>query len=215
MKILKPFLALLFCFLTLQLTAQISLGIKGGYVRAWEQYNLVLPDDAKIHVNRFQVSALAYYQVNNYVSLGVEPGFTQRGAACVPGFILFRDEVKLLLNYLELPLMISVNVPLCEDKMEVFGKLGFGTARVIAAFREESSQLGDEPPIRTRLNTSFPSIFRRWDYGIYSGFGFAIDIGADQLYVESSYFHGLRDVDVFNNSKNRSLHFAIGYMVRL
>ncbi|MCH8903355.1 MAG: outer membrane beta-barrel protein [Bacteroidetes bacterium] len=217
----KPILfitVLVFCCFSLQISAQISLGIKGGYVKAWAEYgDIILPDNATIHVNRFQVSGLAYFKVNNYVSIGIEPGFAQRGAACFPGWVNFEDsvEISLLLTYLEWPLMVSVNIPVFSEKFEVFGKVGYGAARVLTAYRIDSFLEGDELPIKTRLTSGPPPFLRGLDNGIYGSLGLGYNLGQNQIFLESNYYYGMRDVERSSTSKNRSLHFALGYITSL
>ena len=87
MKKLK-LLCLLFTFLFIQESnAQISIGIKGGYSRAWQNYgDVVVPDDAITHIHGFHANLQGYYAFNKYFQIGIEPGFARRGAACIPGW---------------------------------------------------------------------------------------------------------------------------------
>ncbi|MCH8331039.1 MAG: hypothetical protein IH946_06625, partial [Bacteroidetes bacterium] len=132
MKISKQLLVIFFCCLSFQISAQFSFGVRTGYIKAWENYgDVVLPPNAKIHVNRHYMSTLVNFEINKLFRVGIEPGYIHRGAACEPGFSRigtgeFTGETKLLLDYIEFPLMISAKLPVCKTKFEVFGKIGYG-----------------------------------------------------------------------------------------
>lgn len=216
MKSLQFLFILSFCLLTLQATAQFSLGVKAGYLRAWQEYGDVdLPEDAEIHVNGYQISALAYFRISNYLEVGVEPGFVKRGAACVPGFTSFDSDTRFLLNYAELPMMVSAKLPFSKNRFEVYGKTGFGASVVIRGIQEEIILSSDAPPERTQMEFGSSSRFNRWDYGLYGSLGFAVHAGSHKFFLESSFYNGFRNFDQFNTSKNRSLFVGLGYLMRL
>ena len=206
-------MVLLFCCFSFQITAQFSFGISGGTIKAWERYGISLPEDAKIHVNGYYVSSLVYFEISKLIRVGVEPGFVQRGAACIPEFQTigpgtFIGDTRLLLDYIELPLMISARIPIC-NKLEVLGKAGYGPSVMITAFQEILFISSSEPITRTKLDIN-PFALRRYDHGIYSGLGLAFNIGDDKVFLESNYYFGLNDVDPFNTSKNRSIQLGLG-----
>src|SRR5258706_10912626 len=120
MKISTLLFSLICCFSFFQINAQFSVGVRGGVNKAWEDYGDVeVPPNAQTHVFGFQTSALAYFEISKHFSIGVEPGYAQRGAACVPEFITFQGDSKLLFNYVELPLMLSLKFPVLKEKFEV------------------------------------------------------------------------------------------------
>ena len=218
MKASKLLLIILFSLIAFQVSSQSSFGIRCGYIKAWQNYgDVIIPDDAIIHVNRFQVSVLAYVDLNDHISIGIEPGFTQRGAACIPGSIFLslpEIESKLLLNYAELPLMISDKLSIYKDKLEIFGKAGYGISRVQKAIRVDEFPGTGIPSERIKLPVSDPLVIRRLDNGWYAGAGISYNFGVNQLFLESNFYYGLRNVDPWFTSKNRSLHLGLGYRVR-
>ncbi len=216
MKTIKYLFLLTICSISLQIQAQFSFGVKTGITRAWEDYGDVeIPEDGETHVYRFNVSGLAYYQFSNYFSFGAEPGYVERGAACEPGFIIFNQDTKLFLNYVEMPLMLAGNLPLFKNKIEVFGKMGYGASFITTAFREVSDFGSDAPPEKTKLEFGENATLNRWDHGIYSGAGFGFNFGKNQIFLETDYYFGLKDAEKFNTSKNRSLNFNVGYLFQL
>ena len=204
-------------FFSANLEAQISIGVKGGYSNAWEDYGDVeLPEDAQIDVKGYYVSILSYLKINKHLQVGIEPGFVQRGAACIPGFNPFIGDTEFRLNYIELPLMVRGNFSFAKERLEVFGKVGYGGS-MVAKGTEVLTIIGsDEPPEETEIDfqNQFSSL-NKYDHGLYGGFGFGFNFGKNQLFVEGNYYHGMRDFDNNNTSKNRSLQIGIGFIRKI
>ena len=142
---------MLFIFATVlsaQLHAQLSFGASSGYTRAWQNYgDVVLPDDAVTHIHGFNAEFQMYYQLNRFLSLGVEPAFTRRGAACVPGWNgginpnpIFPGDSRFLLDYVEAPLMIQGNFGFFNNRFVVQPALGYGWSMMVNG-REGDGQL--------------------------------------------------------------------------
>ena len=192
--------------------AQLSLGIEGGFSRAWEYYNVSLPDDAQIHVNGINAHALAYIPLGKNLSIGVEPGFIQRGAACVPGFTdPFIGDSKFLLDYIEVPVMLRGNLPLFGSAFEAFGKIGYGASWMVSGTLETELIGDEEEPAREPLGERV----RKLDHGAYGSFGIGYKLGRGQLYLESDYYFGVPNVDLRSRSENRSLSMNVGYLIEL
>ncbi len=68
------------------------------------------------------------------------------------------------------------------------------------------------PPIKTTIDfeNSFSSL-NKFDHGAYGGIGFGFNFGMNQLFIEGNYYHGLKDFDDDNTSKNRSLQLGLGF----
>lgn len=215
MKTTNYLFILIICFISIHTDAQFSLGLRGAYVKSWMEYgDAAVPEGAIIHVKRFQVSALVDYRLSQHLSIGIEPGFTQRGAACFPGWIDFLGDTKLLLNYFELPVVAKVSVPILNNKFEVYGKGGIGISKVITAYRHINKPSSGGPPENRRLDMKSPAL-RKWDEGVYGGFGIARKFNNHQLFLDVNYYHGFKDIDPVNTSKNRSLQYGLGYIMNL
>ena len=90
-----------------------------------------LPPNAQRDVTGFHIAAIANFALGDRIRIAAEPGFVQRGAACVPGWNsgfdpIFVGDTKFLMDYVELPFSIIGNLPLVRDKLSVFGKAGYG-----------------------------------------------------------------------------------------
>lgn len=204
-----------FLFCSTQLKAQLTIGIKGGYSNAWEDYGDVnLPDDAEIDVKGFYISLLSYYKINKHLAIGLEPGYVQRGAACRPGWEpVFAGDTKFVLNYLELPVMIRGNFSLLKEKIEIFGKIGYG-ASMLQKGTEVVTSFAPINPSTIETEIDFEGKFsalNKYDHGAYAGFGFGFNLGKNQLFVEANYYHASIDFDDNNTSLNRSLQFGVGF----
>ena len=222
MKNSKCFLVGLVFLFTYQVQAQFSIGIKGGYTNAWAEYgDIGLPENAKIDVNGFNLSALSYFKINKHFQVGVEPGYTQRGAACFPGWggdlaPIFNADTKFFLHYVELPLMLSGHIPFYKNRFEVSAKVGYGASFLVKAVEEKTTIGSDVPPARTTLDLNdSASVLNRWDHGLHSSIGLAYNLGINQIFIASDFYRGFNDSERFNRSENRSIDFSIGYLIRL
>lgn len=211
------FVFLLLCSLiTFQTQAQITIGVKGGYTKAWENYGDardLLPEDAEIDIDGFNVSLIAQYQIGKRFNIGIEPGLTRRGAACFPGWNLginpiFQDN-EWHLSYVELPVIASYSLPLIPNSLDIVGKLGGGVAYLVkgvAVWESDSA----EPwinPITDAVN--------RWDYGVHTGFGLKKHLGKHQIILDADMYLAFKDVDENVTSKNRSVDISLGYLYTL
>jgi hypothetical protein len=214
MKITKLFAGILFLLCGTQTNAQISIGLKSGYTRAWQNYgDVVVPEDATTHIHGFHVTATTYLNINRHIEVGIEPGFIRRGAACFPGWNgginpnpVFPGDSKFILDYIELPLMAKFKMPIFTHKFEVSGKVGYGASMLAYAVRENETS-GE----RSDIELGKSSILNRWDHGIYSSVGFGYNFKSSQIYIGSDFYAGLRNAERFNSSQNRGLNFNLGY----
>ena len=204
----------LFVLLTfaIQSMAQISVGINGGYTKAKEYYgDVFLPPNAETSVHCFNIHATGYYHFNSYISIGAEPGYAGRGAACVPGFLFPVFDTKFYLNYAELPVLLKGSLPLFNNHLALFGKAGIGTSFLVSAFREDEDLFGDLPTTRTKMPLDETGILNRWDFGAYAGTGIGYNFSGSQIYFAFDYYYGLVDAEKNNTSKNRCFNLGVGY----
>lgn len=215
MKYFKiPIIALFLC-ISIQSFAQITLGVKTSHVKAWEEYGEVgLPDDARIHINSVKVAATLYKTLSNVIEVGIEPGLVQRGAACEPGFIIFNEDTKLMLNYLELPVLAKFNLKSKNQKIALFCKIGGSASYALTAYRE-IMETESRPFSRTKLEFGEFGAMQRLDYGVFGGLGISYKLGPGAITLESNFYYGLPNVEPNNRSQNRSLEFGLGYSFTL
>lgn len=210
------YLVLILCglFFTQSIQAQISIGLKAGYTNAWEDYgDIDLPENAEIDINSMNVYLLTSYEINKYLDITIEPGFIQRGAACVPGWTpIFEGDTKFFLSYIDIPLFVQGNVPLFNNRIEIFGKLGYGLSYMVKAVREEMIFDSDEPALRFDMDYS---LFNRLDHGFHASSGIAYNLNKHQLFLETAYYRGMLDAEINNTSKNNNININVGYRYKL
>ena len=212
----KIFVFLLLNFIAYQASAQFSVGIRTAYTKAWQDYGDVeLPDNAEVHVNGIQVSALAYFKISKFLSIGLEPGYAERGAACIPGFTTFESDTRFFLDYVEVPVMVLGKLPVYKNKFEVIGKAGYGPSYIVRGIREDTDLWSLNPPVESDIPLDGFSQFNRWDHGFYGGLALGFNFGQSKIFIESNYYYGLKDFDNLNTSKNRSLNLGLGYTIKI
>ena len=200
-----------------QIDAQVEIGISGGYTNAWQNYGDVnLPEDAQIDVNGINLSLQLYYKFSPYVSVGIEPGFIEKGAACVPGWQpIFSGDTEFLLDYIEMPIMIGGHLPLLNDRIEMTAKLGMAGSYLVAGKRKEIYLNNDTPAEMFDIDLKDNTLLNRWDYGMQSGFGIGYNLGIHKIILECAYYHGLTNAEIWNTSQNRNVSYKVGYRIRL
>lgn len=90
-----------------------------------------------------------------------------------------------LLNYIELPLMAKVNVPI-YSKLKAFGKLGYGVARTVPAYCY-TVIWGSSCVVKTLIDFESNPSYEKWDNGLYGSLGLLFDIRSNQLFIEAIF----------------------------
>jgi len=216
-------LAAITCFLILATVsqAQISIAAHAGYTLAWEDYgDIILPEDAVIHIHGFHAAAAINYTLSKRISLATEPGLTRRGAACVPGWNQginpnpnFPADTRFLLDYAELPMLFQMHFGFGQGRFELVPSLGYSTAMMLRG-TEETIDLETKKVVNSRLldiGGAFGEV-RRFDHGAKCGLKLARNFVGYQVYAKTSFYMAMRDASPGLSSKNRALDLSIGYM---
>lgn len=208
-----------FVVCVVQLNSQISVGFRGGYTTAWPDYgDAILPEDAETDVEGYNFSLMFYTKVSPSISLGIEPGIVQRGAACFPGWQpTFLGDTRVNVSMLEFPLLVSKEMAIPKTKISIIGRLGYGFSYAVSG-KETIIPLEPNPqPITSELDLNDPElIIDRWDHGIYTGLQTKYQFSnKHSIIAETNFYLGMYNIDKINYAKNRSLSFSIGYMYTL
>jgi len=213
---LAHFLLLSVSLFVTGLSAQITLGVNVFYNDAWQQYSEdLLISRQQVYIHNVGASATVAYAIDQHLSLVVEPGFVQRGAACLPGFELPNggSEATLVGNYIELPVTLQGHLFAWQNKLQFFAKAGAGYSYLAGGYRQIDFE--DASAQRTRLDMSQEPNLNRLDFGFYGGGGVGIKAGPGYLTAEFRYYHGMPDVDKTQVSKNRATSYGLGYRIAL
>lgn len=200
------------------LSAQVSLGVRAFYNNAWQQYDeslLILRENVYIH--NAGAAATVEYAIDPHFSLVVEPGFVQRGAACLPGFGLpvGGSEVTFVGSYVEMPVLAQAHLYALQNKLQFFVQAGAGYSYLMKAHRKFDFVNPEAPSQRERINFDQEPNINRLDFGYYGGGGIGIKAGPGYLTATCRYYHGMPDVDDFQVSKNRAMSYGVGYKISL
>lgn len=216
---LRNILLLAFAFLLFNaVSAQTTVGLKGGYTSAWEYYNTDLPDDAQITVNGTNISGMVYQRVGKHFQLGIEPGYVRRGAACVPGWQpIFRGDTKFFLHYAEAPVMFAYDTKVWKERIQITAKVGYGLSYLVKGMQEITPlPIADNDPLpRTSISKGRNGALNAFDHGAYSGINVGVKLGPGRLFYETDFYFGLRNAEKWNTSKNRSLNYCLGYAIEI
>lgn len=201
--------------------AQLRIGGNAGYTLAWPNYgDLELPDEAVTHIHSYHASIDLNYQLSSRFSLAAEPGFARRGAACEPGWNqgfdpTFRGDSKLLLKYLNLPILLRAHFELGESGLELIPSLGYSTSLLLLAHQEIIDLDTKKVVEKNRIGLGDFSRLNSIDHGTQAGLRLAKSLEQHTWYVEASLYTGFRNADRFNFSQNRALDVSVGCLFRL
>ncbi len=225
-------LSLVFLACYLPANAQWSLGLQGGYSKAWHNnYYVTRNDDAPLpKVSGWQMLVPVYRSLNRFIQMGVEPGVVQRGMIANSGSLFFFDQVfdptssffpvyqhRFYTTFVQMPVMIKVNAPLADDQLSFFVKGGIGPSWLMAA--EAGMDGGAEFGLAE--NGTLEEIdlkeneVGRWDFGMHSGVGLQFMMGPGQMMLSFDQYVGFISHDFFEYSKGRSYGFSLGYFIEL
>ncbi len=215
---LAHFLFLFASLFATTLSAQITLGVNVFYNDAWQQYdeNLLISRQ-QVYIHNVGASATVAYAIDQNLSLVVEPGFVQRGAACLPGVLLppGGEEITFKGNYIEMPVSLQGQLNAWQNRLQFFVKAGAGYAYLASGYRETTFLNPEVPAQRERINFDQEPNLNRFDFGFYGGGGVGVKAGPGFLTAEFRYYHGMPDVDDFQVSKNRATSYGLGYRIAL
>jgi len=216
MKSLRIFSFIVFTFVYGNLYSQNSVGFKGGFTYAWPEYGSIeLPEDADTHIEGFNFSIFYFYNFHKNWAIGVAPGYIKRGAACFPGFQpVFIGDSKVFLNYIEFPVLVQKSFVLSRNGLRLNSSLGYGLSKLMSAFVHEEIDGSAEKPNVSRIEVDSDNIgsFNKYDHGAYFNLGLPYSLNEKHsIFIESSFYYGLKDYDKLSTSKNRSFNLNVGY----
>lgn len=211
---MKKIIPLCICVLfSLNCLAQYTVGLKAGYTHAQEDYGLtILPVDARRHIHSFNIYGMFYKQLSKTFSLGIEPGYIQRGAFCFPGWDtgggLFVNDTKWFLHYIDVPIRLKAQLPIIKDKLWIHTKVGAGAACLVG--KQASILSGESWSEREKITNVN---FHQFDYSANGAIGFEFPFKSGRILIESDYVVSFRDATDLATSMNRNWNVDIGYLI--
>jgi hypothetical protein len=191
-------------------TGQTSFGVKLG-----ANFASMAGDDVTSEFGSrtgLVLGGLARYQVTDLFSVQPELLYSQKGASFSETFLGETIEGDIRLDYLEVPLLLVVNVPVGAPELRPTIHVGPTFAFELnctisySGFGESGTEDCGDDDDRRKL-----------DVGLGLGGGLDIGFGAGVLMIEARYTMGLQTLDTGNNPddvKNRAWSVTFGYRFR-
>lgn len=221
---MKPLLTLVFCLgMMIPLQAQIELGLLGGISRAdanLEIQNLNLGEIQNIQGTRF--AGVIHLRSNKRISLQSELALSQRGFAFHTDSLTVRNLVS---SYLELPMLLRLNLKLGKLRVHVGGGASGGLWMQAQQFDEIRGQADPQQAL------DFVDSFQRLEVSLngVAGIGLKLGPGWLELAARSSLgltdifadgpnpiFNGLNSSElIINNARNNVSMVSLSYMIPL
>lgn len=215
------FLLLCFSFGLTAIHAQIELGIKAQYGKAWLDYDLensVGIVDYEQRIPNYAVSAEVLYQLPaSRFAVGVAPGYARRGAGCEPGFagggFLGFNDATIYGNYLQLPILARFTT-VQNGRWTSSVQLGGGPAYFLSGYREISF-FGDIPSEQQQLVFENEENLNRVDVAAQGSLQIQYQLGPGSVKLSGDYHHGFIDMNERFQSRHRAWSVGLGYALRL
>ncbi|MHA4736880.1 porin family protein [Dyadobacter sp. MSC1_007] len=224
MKNTTPFLLLVAAFIFIsapESKAQYSVGFRAGVNFANYKPGAIFYYDARAGAN---VALLFNKSINSFLSIQIEPGFSQRGAQYemseegpVNGFILKTKETgKFRLNFIELPILLQWKPRIGKFEgivslgPELRYRVGNPKLKYTSKFIYDGVVTKDESG-EVDMNDGFGR--RAFDYGLAGGAGIAYPLKSFKVFGEARYHLGLRRLTESLKMYNRGVSVHLGVLV--
>lgn len=218
-SILSAALFLLICPTAL---SQINVGVRAGVNLSNFRPNLI-DYKPKPGIN---AALLLNIPFNRYLSMQVEPGFSQRGSKIdLDGMVLIdgtwqKNEVsgKIMLNYIEVPLLLQYKPKIWKlEGIVSFGpefRFRVGSQTVKATQRQyKDGAVVSETHYDEDMARS--NVYRSFDYGLTGGAGAAYPLQFGRVFIEARYHLGLRQLGPNVEMHNRGMSVHAGILIPL
>ncbi len=214
--------AAMLLFVCRDVMAQISVGVRAGVNFSNFRPNPI-DYEPKVGAN---VALLLNVPLNRYLSLQVEPGFSQRGSKIdLDGQTIVdgawqRNQIfgKIMLNYIEVPLLLQYKPKIGKfEGIVSFGpelRFRVGPQTIKATVRNyKDGVVKDETTTETDLSKS--NVYRAFDYGLTGGAGVAYPLHFGKIFTEARYHLGLREMGPNVELHNRGMSVHVGVLIPL
>lgn len=214
--------AALFLFICQNAFSQINVGVRAGVNLSNFRPN-PLDYKPKPGINAALILNIPF---NRYLSMQVEPGFSERGSKIdIDGQWLVngvwqRNEIfgEIMLRYIEVPLLVQYKRRIAKlEGIVSFGpelRFRVGPQTVKATIRNyKDGVLIDET--YNEQNVSEANVYRSFDYGLVGGAGAAYPLQFGKIFAEARYHLGLREMGKNVELHNRGMSVHVGVLIPL
>ncbi len=178
----------------------------------------------------------ASYGVSKYISVAAELNYTtmggkKNGMQAIPGSgngSLYADfDNKVVLNYLELPVMARITM---GDKIKYYANVGIFGGYLLSASQKasgssklysdkEGSQVYSESAVDFNTDTDISAQVKDWNFGIVGGLGAGYTFGKHGIWLDGRYCLGMPNIwentTINGENSTGSIMATIGYTYTL
>jgi hypothetical protein len=196
--------------------AQVSIGPKAGVnIATWEGDDLMVEDNELTSIPLLQFGLVTEFMLSDRVAIQPEFLYFQKGFGVETTVSETSFTTKTILNYIEVPVLVKVN--LITSPVEVFVTAGpsFG-------YGLDGKMVFDGEGEKEEIDIDFEEDeLSRLDLSASVGAGVQFPLGSGKLFVDGRYLLGLNTIDGSEpaedrlDMKNRGIGIAAGFLFPL
>jgi len=199
-----PFLITLFLIVfTATSYSQFTMGIEAGVSSSTFHLSDKAPSADITTVSGLTIGGLLNYQINNFLSIQIEPRYTEKGETVNKDTTL---SLSFHLGYIELPVSIVAGVKI--DDFNPFISVGINYGFLVSA---------DYDNLLTNQQFDAKNIFKKSDFATDFGAGLKYSVDKkSSLMFQARYSYGIANISSTGNTINtRSLQFIFGFVFHI
>jgi len=194
--------------------AQAEIGFRVGVNMAELNYEAIASNPLELTANNgIQFSTTTNFRIARYFSIQPELVFSQKGYMYKEDGSNFNS---FLSNYLELPLLLELSIPLGET-FQIYGDAGPNLSYLVNA-TQKLFDINTNEYTQSKVDFDAQEELERVDYGFNFGGGFSIRVKRNKFTFDVRYNMGLNDImnvdstqAAFQLARNKVTNFAVGY----
>jgi len=187
---------IIFCFFVASSTntSFAGIGIKGGVsisglISATGDFRHFLGYEmdwlAMGNLRSFQIGVFRTFDISEHIKFQPEIDYSIRGGDASEAFIFEKIKFKVIINYLEFPLLLKYEIPL---KGRLRPNLFLGPYAALKLSAKKTNEIGGRKEITDLENV------KSFDYGFIFGGGIEVNVGSGQLILELRSSYGLKNI---------------------
>ena len=221
MKTRILFVSMMLFFMTFQMHAQLSVGIKVN--KMFTEYT---DENAIVIISRMQesefsynfetghsITGLFYFNINKFIAFGIEPGFSKKnGGVALDTSMEMIDLISPTYTnriYLESPMKMKLRLPLLNNKFGVYSSFGINPHKHIMDYNNNNKLFNGS---MTRRDSEF---MENWALKKLVGVGIDVNLGQHSFVVDCDFLTKIDKNRPDSQVKLKDTQIGIGYLVTL
>ncbi|TNE52281.1 MAG: PorT family protein [Bacteroidetes bacterium] len=205
-------------------SAQVAFGLRAGmHLASWSGNAAFESKYGNLEARlSFLVGGAAEFRLNNYLAMQAELGYIRKGfraeeryADPVGGMV--REKFDVMVQYMEVPVLLKVRVPLWKGQADLLTGPGFAYA---LNGREKFTVIRNGRSSATTRDLDFEADhIARFDFSLQIGLAWTLAVGGTPVFIEARYLLGLTDLNTLETdglqAYNRGLSLNTGVFLPL